>query len=36
MEYRERVEDVTVCTLKGFSGQDEFHGLIDSVEYLIG
>jgi hypothetical protein len=33
---RKRVEDVTVCTLKGLSGQYEFHGLLDSVVYLIG
>jgi hypothetical protein len=27
---------VTVCTLKGLSGQYEFHVLSDSVVYLIG
>jgi hypothetical protein len=32
----ERGEDVTVCTLKGLSGQDEFHELIASVVNLIG
>ena len=33
---RERVEDVTLCTLTGHCGQDEFHGLFDSVRSLIG
>jgi hypothetical protein len=32
----ERGEDVTVCTLKGLSGQDEFHELFASVVNLIG
>jgi hypothetical protein len=36
MVYRERAEDVTVCTLKGLSGQYEFHVIFDSVVYLIG
>ena len=36
MPYRERGEDVTVCTSKGLSGQDEFHELSDSAFYLIG
>src|SRR5271154_2513538 len=36
MVYRKRGEDVTVCTLTGLSGQDEFHELLGSVLTMIG
>jgi hypothetical protein len=36
MAYRERGEDVKLCTLTGHSGQDESGRLIDSFLYLIG
>ncbi len=36
MAFRERGEDVKLCTLTGHSGQDEYVRLIDSVLYTIG